>query len=186
MYDVERDHVDHFVDDLRDVPGLELDFEVEAIVDRIQGLNKRLKDELEETLATHDLTWGEWRVLGKLACHGEPFRKKAGELAEELELSTGAMTNRLDRLEQAGLIERLGGVMDRRVVWAQLTTKGHKAWAATTNTQARKEARIASALSKREQKQLNGLLRNLMLSFERSEAPAAKASKAPASPAARR
>ena len=183
MHDVERDHVDRFLDVLRDVPGLALDFEVEAIVERIQSINRRLKRELEETLAEHDLTWEEWRVLGKLACHGEPFRQKAGDLAGELELSTGAMTNRLDRLEQAGLIERLGGVMVRRVVWAQLTSKGHKAWAASINAQALKEERIASALSKREQKQLNGLLRKLMLSFAESTEDA-KASKEPA--AARR
>ena len=52
-----------------------------------------------------------------------------------------------------------------------MTGAGNDSWIESTNTQAIKEALIASALTKREQHQLNGLLRKLMLSFEASSAP---------------
>ena len=90
-----------------------------------------------------------------------------GELSSGLEVSTGAMTNRLDRLEEAGLIRRVRDPDDRRGVKIELTDAGKRVWTDSTSAQARKEALVASALTKREQTQLNSLLRKLMLEFER-------------------
>jgi DNA-binding MarR family transcriptional regulator len=157
-----RDHIDAFLDRLVDIPGL--DYEVEGIVDRIQSLQRRFRHALEETLGEHGLSWGEWKVLGKLILGecGSP-----GELASELEVSSGAMTNRLDRLEHAGLIRRMPDPDDRRGVKIELTDAGLEAWTVSTSAQARKEALVASALEKSEQVELNALLRKLMLAFER-------------------
>jgi len=77
------------------------------------------------------------------------------------------MTNRLDRLEEAGLIRRVRDPDDRRGVKIELTDAGKRVWTDSTSAQARKEALVASALTKREQTQLNSLLRKLMLEFER-------------------
>ncbi len=99
-----------------------------------------------------------------------PYRGSPGKLAEHLELSSGAMTNRLDRLEEDGLIRRLPDPSDRRGVQVELTEAGQKAYKESTVTQASKEALIASALNRREQEQLNGLLRRLMIAFENLEA----------------
>ena len=76
------------------------------------------------------------------------------------------MTNRLDRLEQDGLIRRVRDPDDRRGVKIELTDAGRRAWTDSTSAQARKEALVASALKKSEQQQLNSLLRKLMLQFE--------------------
>jgi DNA-binding MarR family transcriptional regulator len=163
-----RDHVDDKLDELGDdLPDLDLD--VEGIVERIQGLERRLKQAMEETLEAHDLSYGEWRVLCKLHC--APARTSTpGELSANLELSSGAMTNRIDGLEEAGLVVRRRDPDDRRGVRVELTDAGAEAWVESTNTQAIKEKLIASALTKDEQHQLNGLLRKLMLSFERTSA----------------
>jgi DNA-binding MarR family transcriptional regulator len=158
----QRDHVDVFLDRLDGIP--DLDYEVEGIVDRINSLRNRFRRALEETLREHDLTWGEWKVLGSLVL-GEC--DSPGELSNELELSSGAMTNRLDRLEEAGLIRRLRDEHDRRAVRLEVTDAGRRAWTDSTSAQARKEALVASALTKHEQQQLNKLLRKLMLEFER-------------------
>jgi DNA-binding MarR family transcriptional regulator len=96
------------------------------------------------------------------------FGRAPSELCEELELSSGAMTNRLDRLEEAGLIRRAPDPHDRRGVKLELTEDGERVWTESTSAQARKEALVASALTKREQTQLNSLLRKLMLEFERA------------------
>jgi DNA-binding MarR family transcriptional regulator len=162
----ERDHVDDFLESIRDeLP--DLDFEVEGIVDRIMGLSRRIKRMMEETCAEHGLTWGEWKVLGYLHRKSGPARRASpGRLAEHLELSSGAMTNRLDRLEEAGLIERLRDPDDRRGVQVELTAAGRELYEQTTTAQAAKESLVASGLGAREKKDLNALLRRMMITFE--------------------
>src|SRR5437763_14585875 len=89
------DHIDRFLERLEGIPGL--DYEVEGIVDRINSLQRRFRLAHEETLRGWGLTWGEWKVLTTLR-YGEC--DSPGELSTALELSSGAMTNRLDKLEQ--------------------------------------------------------------------------------------
>jgi DNA-binding MarR family transcriptional regulator len=160
----QRDHIDLFLDRLEGIPGL--DYEVEGIVDRINSLRNKFRHALEETLGEHGLTWGEWKVLGSLIL-GEGECSSPGELSAELEVSSGAMTNRLDQLEEAGLIRRVRDPGDRRGVKIELTDAGRQAWTDSTSAQARKEALVASALKKSEQQHLNSLLRKLMLQFEK-------------------
>jgi DNA-binding MarR family transcriptional regulator len=165
----ERDHVDRFLEStwLEEIPNLDL--EVEGIVDRINGLARRFKKTLKDTLAEHGLTYTEWEVLGALRRAGPPFSRSAGKLAEISELSSGAMTSRLDKLEKSGLVKRLPDPDDRRGVLVKLTKAGHKAWEESTGSEAAREALIAGALNKREKEQLNSLLRRLMLEFEHDE-----------------
>ena len=145
---------------------MSLDLDVEGIVERIQGLEKRFRHTMEETLAEHGLSLGEWKVLGALRRSELPLTSTPGELSAQLELSSGAMTNRLDRLEAAGLVRRLPDPDDRRGVRVELTDAGSNTWLESTNAQAIKEALVAGALTKPEQQQLNTLLRKLMLAFE--------------------
>jgi DNA-binding MarR family transcriptional regulator len=165
----EQDHVDRWLEStfLEDIPNL--DFEVEGIIDRMNGLSRRFKRSLIETITEHGLTFEEWDVLGSLRRAGPPFRRSAGELAKRSELSSGAMTNRLDRLEKTGLVKRLADPDDRRGVLVELTKAGQKAWLDSSGAQAEREALIAAVLSDREKEQLNSLLRRLMLEFESRE-----------------
>jgi DNA-binding MarR family transcriptional regulator len=159
-----RDHVDQRLEELVGVlPDLDLD--VEGIIERVQGIEKRVGAVMEETLAEHGLSYGEWKLLCRLRRAADQTCTP-GELSAKLELSSGAMTNRLDRMERAGLVRRRPDPNDRRGVRVEMTDGGERAWLESTNTQAIKEALLASALTKREQHQLNGLLRKLMLSFE--------------------
>jgi len=162
---MERDHVDECLVRCEGIPNLDL--ETEGIVERIQGLDKRFRRTMDETLEEHDLTSGEWRVLGILR-RAEGHASTPGELSAQLELSSGAMTNRLDQLEQGGLIRRLPMPGDRRGVRIELTDAGDQAWIESTSTQAVKEALVAGALTRDERRQLNTLLRKLMLEFDRS------------------
>ena len=165
----ERDHIDRWMEDawLQGIPFLDL--EVEGIVDRMNGLNRRIRRSLNAVIAEHGLTFEEWDVLGALRQAGPPFRRSAGSLAKRTELSSGAMTNRLDRLEKAGLVKRLSDPDDRRGVLVELTDAGEKKWLATAQVQAAYENSIGAALNKREKEQLNSLLRRLMVEFERRE-----------------
>jgi len=164
---VAEDHVDRFLKRLADQPGTEaIDLEVEGIVDRVGGINRRIKRAMETTLAEHGLTRQDWEVLCALKLRRESNRSSPGSLASELELSTGAMTSRIDRLEHEGYVRRMPDPEDRRSIVVELTPEGHAAWDRTVGIQARREAFFASALSKAEQEQLNGLLRKLLLALE--------------------
>src|ERR671925_2218495 len=120
----EKDHVDRWFEtvDLTSIPNLDL--AVENIVDRIMGLNRRFKRSMEETLSEHRLSHGEWSVLAALFRAGEPYERAAGKLADVCECSTGAMTNRLDRLEEDGLVRRLPHPTEPLGVRVGMTTKG--------------------------------------------------------------
>jgi DNA-binding MarR family transcriptional regulator len=168
----ERDHIDRFLERFGErLP--EMDLVVEGIVDRITGLSRRLHREMDETLVDFGLNSGEWKVLGALWRRGEPHRVSPGELAKVEELSTGAMTNRLDRLEKAGHVRRLPDPEDRRALKVELTAKGKRTWEKAILAQAKKEAVFASALSDKEKQQLTTLLRKLMLGYEKREQPKA-------------
>jgi DNA-binding MarR family transcriptional regulator len=169
---VETDHIDRF---LAMVALPEVDLTIEGIVDRIMGISRRIKRSMDVTLSGFDLTWGEWTVLGSLR-HEPSHRASPGELAKKHELSSGAMTNRLDRLEEAGLVVRVPNADDRRGILVEITDEGMRVWHESVGVQAEKEALVtAAALDAGEREELNNLLRRLMLSFERSEGAEGKA-----------
>jgi DNA-binding MarR family transcriptional regulator len=160
-----QDSIDEMVESWQpELPGIDL--EIEAAVQRIQWIFRALRRRMDETLADHDLSYEEWGLLGHLKLAGAPYTSTPGKLAEKQGLSSGAMTNRLDRLEQAGLIRRRPDPDDRRSLQVELTAKGHKAWLETVHAQAAKEAVIGAALNGRELAQLNNLLRKVLSGFE--------------------
>ena len=171
-HQTETDHVDAF---LAELDGPDIDLTVEGIVDRIMGISRRLRRSMNETLEKVDLTWEEWSLICALRNHGEPYRLSPGELAKKQELSSGAMTNRLDQLERAGLVRRTPNPDDRRSLLVELTAEGKRVWDDSVGVQAAKEALITSAaLDEAEREELNGYLRRLMIAFERSEAAAGR------------
>ena len=164
----QRDHVDRFLETINLVFP-DLDLEVEGLVDRITGISRRINRALDETLGELGLELGEYKLLSVLSQADEPHRSTPGALSKRMELSSGAMTNRLDRMEEAGLIRRLADPGDRRKVVVELTEHGRETYRRTVGVQAQKEALFAAALSDREKVELNRLLRQLMIEFERRE-----------------
>jgi DNA-binding MarR family transcriptional regulator len=164
----QTDHVDRALEDwTRELP--ELDTTVEGIVARIHSLSRYIHRSMDETASTTGLSYGEWGVLGMLRRPGPPYRRSPGQLAKHAGLSGPAMTNRLDRLEEAGLVRRLPDPEDRRAVQVELTDAGHRAWEDSVGVQAAKETLITSAaLNAKERDQLNDLLRRLLVAFEQS------------------
>jgi len=161
----QQDKVDRFLETIRgDLP--ELDLEVEGVVDRIHGLSRRFRRSMDDTLAEFGLAFADWKILCALRRGGTPHSRSPGELAKWADLSSGAMTNRLDRLEEAGYVRRRPDPDDRRALKVELTPEGHRVYEDAVGAQAAKESLVASALSEREQRQLNGFLRRLMLQYE--------------------
>ena len=167
----EEDSVDRLVAQWAPQLPESVDLGVEALVQRISKVHRYVRRRQEETLADFGLGWAEWTVLGHLRLAGAPYRSSPGKLAKHEQLSSGAMTNRLDRLEERGLIRRLPDPDDRRGVLVELTEAGHKAWLDSVDVQAAKEAAVANALTKQERDELNRLLRRAILSFEDADDP---------------
>lgn len=156
----------------REIPFL--DIRAEGIVDRIAVLEKYVKRTHDETLEQFGLSWGEFKVLCSLRYGGDGYRSTPGRLGKELSLSSGAMTARLDKMEEAGLVRRLPDPDDRRGVVIELTDAGRDLWEASVAVQAEKESTVAATLDDGEKNQLNDLLRRLVNAFADEVGPLAK------------
>jgi DNA-binding MarR family transcriptional regulator len=147
----------------REIPNL--DVPTEGIVERLQRLARYFDRSMDETLAQFGLERHHYWLIGNLRYAGPPYRMTPGQLGESMHLSSGAITHRLDRAEEAGLIRRLPDPHDRRGSLIEPTEAGHAAWERCVGAQAQREALIASALSEDEKAQLHSLLRRLMHAF---------------------
>jgi DNA-binding MarR family transcriptional regulator len=114
--------------------------------------------------ARYGLTWGEHLVLAALRRTGSPFRMSPTTLFSSLLLSSGAMTNRLDRLEEIGLIRRLPDPSDRRGRLVELTAKGRRVVDRAVVDHIAEEEKLIAPLSRSERARLAALLRKLLLS----------------------
>lgn len=162
--DPARDRIDEWLEIwLREIPAL--DARTEGVVDRIRLIERYIGRTHDETLEQFGLNWGEVRVLGSLRYGGAPYQSTPGRLAKQLDLSSGAMTARLDKMEAAGLIRRLRDPSDRRGVLVELTDHGMTIHEESIALQVEKESIVAATLSEAELDQLNGLLRRLVIAF---------------------
>ncbi|WP_232420858.1 MarR family winged helix-turn-helix transcriptional regulator [Leptospira vanthielii] len=124
---------------------------------------------VETNLARFGLKLGEFDVLASLRRSGSPFRLNPTQLWQGMLLSSGAMTNRLDRLETAGYIERLADPNDRRATLVSLTEKGLKLVEEAVLSHTQNEDTSIQDLTDEEINTLNSLLTKLKLSIEKSQ-----------------
>jgi DNA-binding MarR family transcriptional regulator len=126
--------------------------------------------------ARYGLTWGEYLVIAALRRSGPPFRMSPTTLFSSLLLSSGAMTNRLDRLEAMDLVRRLPDPSDRRGRLVELTAKGRRIVDKAVVDHLANEELLIAPLSRAERTRLAELLRKLLLSepfraLDRAPAP---------------
>lgn len=143
----------------------EIDAEVEGVVDRVANIERYVAKAFDETLRGRGLSHGEYKLLLQLSV-APSGRRSAGDLSRALMLSTGGMTNRLDRLEGAKLIRRVADPDDRRGVLVELSPAGAELIDRAVVDEALKEIGLFTALSSKELVQLNGLLRKVLFSLE--------------------
>lgn len=132
-----------------------------AIIGRISRLNQTIRPRLNAVFAAHDLESWEFDVLATLLRNGPPHQLTPGELLDSMMITSGAMTNRLKRLEQRGFVQRVGSPTDGRQVLVNLTPAGLAKVDAALVDHAANESDIISSLTQRQQDQLVKLLRIL-------------------------
>lgn len=140
----------------------QLDLSSLAVIGRILQLSRLLEKQRESVLADFDLTLWSFDMLATLRRQGPPYQLKPTELYGLLMLSSGAMTNRIDRLEKAGLVTRLRDPNDRRSVTVQLTNKGLEQVDNVMPVLFEQENQLLENLSKTETKTLISLLKKFL------------------------
>ena len=120
------------------------------------------RDHLEPLFAEFGLQRGEFDVLATLRRSGKPFALTPTALYEATMVSSGGMTNRLDRLERAGLVERRPNPKDRRGTIVGLSDRGLELIDRAVEAHLENEHRVLSGLNAEEKQQLNVLLAKLL------------------------
>jgi DNA-binding MarR family transcriptional regulator len=120
---------------------------------------------LADSLGQHRLQPGWFDLLAALRRAGSPYELNPTQLMRTTMLSSGGMTKRLDRLVEAGLVERRPDPDDRRGTLVRLTAQGRRTIDAALETHAANEERLLGALEPAEREVLDGLLRKLLVSL---------------------
>lgn len=136
-----------------------------GVVGRVSRLSRLLDLRLKEFFAAHGLERWEFDVLATLRRSGPPYELTAGALNRAAMITSGAITNRIDRMAERGLVERVPGREDRRSVRVRLTERGRQTVEELVGPHTENEARLLAALSQGERDQLAGLLRALLESL---------------------
>jgi DNA-binding MarR family transcriptional regulator len=141
-----------------DLPALPM-----AVLGRLSEAAERvMRDHLNPLFADAGLQPGEFDVLATLRRSGAPYMLSPTRLYEAAMISSGGMTNRIDRLERAGLIERHPDPNDRRGKLIALTATGRRVIDETITRHVANEQRLLSVLTTAEREKLNALLKKLI------------------------
>ncbi len=161
-HDKHQDHVDLILEQWeRERP--DVDVSGMAIIGRMGRLTKTIQPHLDTVFAQHGLESWEFDVLATLRRSGDPYRLSAGQLLGSMMITSGTMSNRIDRLEKRGLIQRVKDPSDGRVVLVALTDEGLKKVDAALVDHAANERRLVGVLTKSDREQLAHLLRQLQV-----------------------
>lgn len=136
----------------------DIDVSPQGVIGRLHRLAGHLTEELCIVYRRHGLTEGEFDVLASLRRAGEPFERAPGELARFTMVTTGAMTKRIDRLEDAGLVARRPATHDGRGRIVALTDAGRDLIDRAFTDHMRNEHRLLEAITADEADQLEALL----------------------------
>jgi DNA-binding MarR family transcriptional regulator len=160
-HDAGADEVDELVQAWRR-ERTDLDLAPVEVFSRIGRLARLLDLARRDAFTAHDIEPWEFDVLAALRRAGKPYRLSPGQLLRETMVTSGTMTNRIDRLSDRGLVERSPDPHDRRGVLVGLTAAGKRAVDGAFETLLASERELLAELSTAERRDLAGLLKRLM------------------------
>lgn len=152
----------------------DLDASPMGVIGRISRLSRLLERNIDRVFASYGLTRGGFDVLAALRRSGPPYQLTPTELYNSLLISSGATTNRLDRLQERGLVSRLPAPTDRRGVLVALTPKGRRLVDRVTESHLENEHHMLEHLNAAERQQLGQLLRKLLVNIDGYEGDSKK------------
>ena len=161
----EKDEVDRIVEAWGQQRP-DLDFSPLEVLSRVDRLSRPLDRARRAAFQRSDLEPWEWDVLSALRRAGEPFQLSPKALLQQTLVSSGTMTNRIDRLVARRLVQRKSDPVDGRSVLVTLTDDGRIRVDAAITRLVDAEAALLSVLTKSERERLAVLLRRLSLEFD--------------------
>ena len=144
----------------------DLDVTPMEVLSRVTRLARHLDRARGQAFSGHGLESWEFDVLAALRRSGPPYQLSPGRLLKETLVTSGTMTNRVDRLAARGLVERLPDPADRRGVLVKLTEAGRNAVDAAMADLLAHEQALLGSLSRTEQTQVARVLRELVRPFD--------------------
>jgi DNA-binding MarR family transcriptional regulator len=165
---VPRDEVDDLVAGWR-AERPDLDTQPLQVLSRISRLARHLDLARRTAFAAHDLEAWEFDVLSALRRQGPPYQLSPGALLRATLVTSGTMTNRIDRLTEAGLVARHPDPLDKRGVLVELTDQGQVVVDAALADLLARERLLLVGLDSQQQAQLASLLRVLLTPFDSNE-----------------
>ena len=144
----------------------DLDVEPMGVIGRVNRLSKWLTSEMDKTFAAHGLNFAKFDVLATLRRSGAPYHLSPNDLLATMMVTSGTMTNRIDQLVKAGLVERIPNPDDGRSFLIALTRQGFAVIDKVLNDHVKTQARLTSGLSLEEREALNVLLKKFLLLLE--------------------
>ncbi|MBI9114668.1 MarR family winged helix-turn-helix transcriptional regulator [Sanguibacter suaedae] len=160
-----EDEVDRIIAAWRRVRP-DLDVTPLAVLSRVSRLDRHLDTARRGAFARHHLEPWEFDVLAALRRAGAPFSLSPGTLVTQTMVTSGTMTNRIDRLETRGLVVRQPSPADRRGVLVHLTTEGGERVDAAFSDLLDVEHQVLSVLDAQDQPAIADLLRRLVAQFD--------------------
>ncbi|OFL65345.1 MULTISPECIES: MarR family winged helix-turn-helix transcriptional regulator [unclassified Brevibacterium] len=159
------DEVDRIVSEWqRERP--DLDVAPMEVVSRVSRLAKLLDRARKDIFASHGLDVWSFDVLSSLRRAGSPYQLSPSKLTEQMMVTSGTMTNRIDRLVSAGLVTRSPDPGDRRGVRVQLTEDGLARVDGAMLDFLEREHELMSSMSGTQTRRLADLLRTMSASFD--------------------
>jgi len=143
----------------------DLDLAPVAVFSRISRLAHHIDRARRRAFAAHGIEHWEFDVLAALRRAGAPYELSPGRLLRETLVTSGTMTNRVDRLAARGLVERHPDPADRRGVLVQLTPEGKETVDGAFESLLAAEAALLDGLGAQERDRLAALLRPLLAPF---------------------
>jgi DNA-binding MarR family transcriptional regulator len=147
----------------------DLDMSHVGLTLRILLIGKYIERHAARSLAELDLQPWEFDVLGALRRQGEPCELSASELARKVVLTCSAMTHRISRLEERGLVARRRRPSDRRSVGVQLTSAGRQLVDRAVECRVAELSRLMDVVDGEDRDRVVGSLRTLLLRLEAEE-----------------
>jgi DNA-binding MarR family transcriptional regulator len=166
----ERDEVDDLVAAWREQRP-DLDVAPLQVLSRVSRLARHLDIARRGAFTAHDLESWEFDVLSALRRAGPPFQLTPGALLRATLVTSGTMTNRIDRLADAGLVYREPDPRDRRGVLVTLSEHGMTAVDAAFTDLLERERALLARLGPDEHQVLADLLRTLLVPFDEGSPP---------------
>lgn len=160
-----RDEVDDLVDAWRRERP-DLDVRPMEVLSRVSRLARHLDRQRAAAFGAYELETWEFDVLSALRRSGEPFQLSPGQLLRATGVTSGTMTNRVDRLAARALVERAAHPEDRRGVIVRLTPQGRVTVDAALADLLAAERTLLAGLSVPDQDDLAAALRRLLAPYD--------------------